>query len=641
VSSLSSSSFNDVVCEGRSLASHFTQMPSRSSFCTCKYDQYIASNKTLCSELENITFVPMFPGVDTAGCSRSGCPPATRVYHTGFSFSCTQDPFFYDTFTLFETACQRMLYLQLTHLSDCFVRNCVACNSGLLSCNRCDDSYFLRRFINGTASCLGACPLGTFVDESRECIGANFSNDFHALTCQTVRQTAWIAWGRGVRAPRAAPGSPWCRATAFVRAYSLVGLHAACSNPLALDSPSCVRAIIGSSGIDTTLMWKILAPLLVLFIAAVVASLYFCVVMRRRNALREEGLRKEVWELQKRWKIAFSELTLKERLAEGAAGEVFRGEWRSKKVAVKFVHANLLALNDVACLASIEQEASLLVSLTHAHIVEFFGTGVGDRSHGHGPQQFLVTELLHCDLETYLQHTTLDWTTRRRFSYEIVDAMNLVVNLNRIHRDLKGKNILVTDPKHGSVTVKIADFGAGAIVERAQQSLSSSASLTPTSAGPHTPTGPWAQRPTLAPLTEVKGTWQWMAPEILRGDEYDGKVDVFSYGMVMWEIAAQTTPWADELDATHCSPASIQPFLLGEIERGIRPRVDGYARPWPPVYVAMMQRCWATMPSERPSFGELLKEFSQPIPPEQVHYFEYEEVPVATDRTDTLLQRLL
>ncbi len=96
------------------------------------------------------------------------------------------------------------------------------------------------------------------------------------------------------------------------------------------------------------------------------------------------------------------------------------------------------------------------------------------------------------------------------------------------------------------------------------------------------------------------GTPPWMAPELLAHRRYGLSADVYSFGIVLWELAAHQTPWS--------SVNSIV-GLAHLVESGQRPQipVDGS---WPPQFVAIMQQCWAAQPSDRPTFSRLCALFS-------------------------------
>ena len=103
---------------------------------------------------------------------------------------------------------------------------------------------------------------------------------------------------------------------------------------------------------------------------------------------------------------------------------------------------------------------------------------------------------------------------------EIARGLALVHSLGRMHRDVKADNVLMTQDMHA----KIADFGTASLVSMAM------------GAGPETTVDVDAQvvsrTGTVRNVTRGVGTPLWMAPEVLGGEAYDSRADVYSYGMV-------------------------------------------------------------------------------------------------------------
>ena len=88
-----------------------------------------------------------------------------------------------------------------------------------------------------------------------------------------------------------------------------------------------------------------------------------------------------------------------------------------------------------------------------------------------------------------------------------------------------------------------------------------------------------------------------MAPEVLAGEPYGKLADVYSYGIVLWEIAALDYPWAD------LTGAFLTNQLLQAVQAGRRPPIDAA---WPAAYVELMAACWQTSPALRPAFDVVL-----------------------------------
>merc|ERR1711972_655339 len=108
-------------------------------------------------------------------------------------------------------------------------------------------------------------------------------------------------------------------------------------------------------------------------------------------------------------------------------------------------------------------------------------------------------------------------------------------------------------------------------------------------------------------MTRCVGTWRWMAPEVFSSNEYNEKIDVFSFGIVMFEVMTGEVPYAD----TWPLNAGVNPRVGLHIVNGHRPNIklvqSGYH---PPGVVQLMQQCWASRPEERPDFTRVREQLS-------------------------------
>lgn len=95
------------------------------------------------------------------------------------------------------------------------------------------------------------------------------------------------------------------------------------------------------------------------------------------------------------------------------------------------------------------------------------------------------------------------------------------------------------------------------------------------------------------------GTLSWMAPEALLDSKYTKESDVYSYGMVLWEIVSGQQPF-QELQA----PIKI----MGRIIEGDRPAMPPHTDPG---YAAIVRRCWDWQPHARPSFDFVVRELEK------------------------------
>jgi serine/threonine protein kinase len=96
-----------------------------------------------------------------------------------------------------------------------------------------------------------------------------------------------------------------------------------------------------------------------------------------------------------------------------------------------------------------------------------------------------------------------------------------------------------------------------------------------------------------------------MAPEIFTGtvSSYGPAVDVYSYGIIMWELATRSRPWAELDDSSYIA---FRVALTEALMAGQRPALpDGIEREHP-IFVKVMRKAWATDPNERPSFSHIV-----------------------------------
>uniref|UniRef100_A0A5B7AWS8 non-specific serine/threonine protein kinase n=1 Tax=Davidia involucrata TaxID=16924 RepID=A0A5B7AWS8_DAVIN len=258
------------------------------------------------------------------------------------------------------------------------------------------------------------------------------------------------------------------------------------------------------------------------------------------------------------YEILWEDLTIGEQIGQGSCGTVYHALWYGSDVAVK-VFSKQEYSDDV--IFSFRQEVSLMKRLRHPNILLFMGAVTS-------PQRLcIVTEFLpRGSLFRLLQRTPsrLDWRRRVHMALDIARGMNYLHHCNPpiIHRDLKSSNLLVDK----NWTVKVGDFGLSRLKHETY--------LT-------TKTG--------------KGTPQWMAPEVLRNEPSDEKSDVYSYGVILWELATEKIPW-DNLNSMQVIGAVG--FMNQRLE--IPKEVD-------PQWASIIESCWHNEPQCRPTFQELLE----------------------------------
>ena len=138
-----------------------------------------------------------------------------------------------------------------------------------------------------------------------------------------------------------------------------------------------------------------------------------------------------------------------------------------------------------------------------------------------------------------------------------------------LHRDLKSLNILLSEKIEGPnslVNCKVADFG----LTRADDSDG---------------------------LKSQVGTFHWMAPEVLENRPYSLEADVYSFGIVMWEILARQPPFADY---------SHHKIMYNVINYKERPPLNKIPSDCPDGLPMIMRACWEQDPKKRPNFGDVI-----------------------------------
>ena len=182
----------------------------------------------------------------------------------------------------------------------------------------------------------------------------------------------------------------------------------------------------------------------------------------------------------------------------------------------------------------------------------------------------MVFELCSCDLEDFVKGKVekfLRYSAYRGLCV-LLDAaygMSYIHGVGIIHRDLKPQNILLTNSGHG----KVNDYGV-------------------------------ARKAAVDVTMTSTGTPIYMSPEISLGKRYDSLTDVFSFGIMLYEIMARKKPYEDEHDAQG-GKASIG-TLIRVAQNGLRPKLDGT---WNGSVSMLMAMCWQEDPQARPNFHEI------------------------------------
>ncbi|POG74120.1 kinase-like domain-containing protein [Rhizophagus irregularis DAOM 181602=DAOM 197198] len=207
-----------------------------------------------------------------------------------------------------------------------------------------------------------------------------------------------------------------------------------------------------------------------------------------------------------------------------------------------------------------EAESHFKISNKWSQIVQCFGL-TQNLSNGN---YMLVIEKADIDLRKYLQQTQnqLSWKERIKIAYYITLALKIIHGENAIHRDLHSGNILYSNMNQDWF---ISDLGFCGPADKSTES--------------------------------IYGNLPYIAPEVISGKNTTKKSDVYSIGMLMWEISSGQPPFSYYKNDYH---------LALNIINGMRPKVISET---PLKYENLMKQCWDADPSKRPDIDTLEDEF--------------------------------
>nr|KJB75470.1 hypothetical protein B456_012G042800 [Gossypium raimondii] len=228
--------------------------------------------------------------------------------------------------------------------------------------------------------------------------------------------------------------------------------------------------------------------------------------------------------------------------------------WRGIKVAVKTLGEEVFT--DEEKVKAFRDELALLQKIRHPNVVQFLGAVT------QSSPMIIVTEYLpKGDLRAYLKlKGTLKLKLAVKFALDIARGMNYLHEHKPeaiIHRDLEPSNILRDDSGH----LKVADFGVSKLLKVANRVKEDK------------------------PVTSQETSWRYVAPEVYRNEEYDTKVDVFSFALILQEqeyevpkayVANERPPFR--------APAKCYAYGLRDL----------------------IEECWSEEPFRRPTFRQII-----------------------------------
>lgn len=249
------------------------------------------------------------------------------------------------------------------------------------------------------------------------------------------------------------------------------------------------------------------------------------------------------------WKIPESEIVIKERVGKGEFSEVYKATYKNKDVAVKKIQCGQTAMG------SYISEVSLMTKLRHKNLVNLLGVVIS------GDVLCIVMEHVACgSLLEYLRsrgRNVIRSEDQLRFAMDCCSGMAYLESMHIVHRDLAARNVLIDNEGHA----KISDFGLASATEEKKKG--------------------------------GKIPIKWTAPEALRDNLFTTKSDVWSFGILLWELYS-----FGRVPYPRIPMADVTRF----VESGNRMEPPENC---PPKVAEIMLQAWNMDPKGRPTFAQL------------------------------------
>lgn len=265
----------------------------------------------------------------------------------------------------------------------------------------------------------------------------------------------------------------------------------------------------------------------------------------------------------KDWVIRDAEVEFTDKIGAGASGKVFKGLYKGKEVAVKVLKAT-----DDELVEEFKKEFKIMSIARSPYLVIFYGAILE-------PKLCMVMELcVRGSLFNVLQDLSLNigWSLGLSFLVQATKGLRDLHSKDIFHRDFKSLNLLVDS----NYNCKVCDFGLARIDEKQN----------------------------LETMKKMRGTFAYLAPEVYGGEVYTAAADIYSLGIVIWEVVTRV------IRGKYLRPYEEYPhlqfdfqILLQVTKQNLRPTIPATT---PPPLVELFKSCVSSNPEERPKIKDIL-----------------------------------
>uniref|UniRef100_A0A8C7RI70 Tyrosine-protein kinase receptor n=1 Tax=Oncorhynchus mykiss TaxID=8022 RepID=A0A8C7RI70_ONCMY len=398
--------------------------------------------------------------------------------------------------------------------------------------------------------------------------------------------------------------------SARVRATSLAG-NGSWTEPVSFYVPPPKRDY------DNAFYLVIIIPIIVIILIASLITVLFFINKKRNsdrlgNGVLYASVNPEYFSAAEmyvpdEWEVAREKITMHKELGQGSFGMVYEGlakgvvkDEPETRVAIKTVNESASMRERIEFL----NEASVMKEFNCHHVVRLLGVV------SQGQPTLVIMELMtRGDLKSHLRSLRKENTSSQvlpplkkmiQMAGEIADGM-AYLNANKfVHRDLAARNCMVAE----DFTVKIGDFGMTRDIYETDYYRKGGKGLLPV---------------------------RWMSPESLKDGVFTTNSDVWSFGVVLWEIAT--------LSEQPYQGMSNEQVLRFVMEGGLLDKPDNC----PDMLFELMRMCWQYNPKMRPSFLEIINSLKEELEPpfsEMSFFFSKENKPPDTEELDMEVENM-